>query len=375
MHQIGDHFLHRGAIAQLHAIGHETTDICLSVEHPAVGIGHRLLMLGQLRILLIPRHGRVRVKMARAALREQYCLLDADDVNDLLGLHVLLLHPINDVMSADDLSEARIALLVQVVMLLPSGTVDLRIVLRVDVKLHPARSAAEAHRVGVVRIVLVIFLEGQLGQSGLDEGFLPRFGRPEGRRDGLDDVIDVMDKGVAVPQLVVDRFQKVQDGVRHEGDGGQLDDELVRAGFGHLGNEGPVLVHELEGELHPVRSLSEAFDGLHPANVGNVLLQPSQPIPQRLLLLQQHLVLSPLPVPLEERPGHGPARNLLLGVVDVALPLLLRRPGLAQRHLVRVVIEQEGAQIEAEGGQVGGDGRSAVGGVRVEQGREEEGGN
>ena len=67
-----------------------------------------------------------------------------------------------------------------------------------------------------------------------------------------------MDEGVAVPQLVVDHFQEVQDGVRHEGEGGQFDDELVRAGIGHFGNEGPLLVQELEGEFHPVRSLSEA---------------------------------------------------------------------------------------------------------------------
>ena len=107
----------------------------------------------------------------------------------------------------------------------------------------------------------MIFLEGQLRQASVDEGLLLRLGRPERRGDGLDDVVDVMDEGVAVPQLVVDHFQEVQDGVRHEGEGGQFDDELVRARFGHSGNEGPLLVQELEGKLHPVRSLSEAALG------------------------------------------------------------------------------------------------------------------
>mmetsp|Transcript_18141 Transcript_18141/g.37855 ORF Transcript_18141/g.37855 Transcript_18141/m.37855 type:complete len:227 (+) Transcript_18141:258-938(+) len=128
---------------------------------------------------------------------------------------------------------------------LPSRTVNDGVIEFVDVKFRSARTAGESHRPLLVGVFGMIFLEDDLVQFSILElkvfhggGDVPDVVDVGGGHAEVVNVVHVVMEMDAVPEFVVDLGEEEGDGVWHEREGGEFDNER----FGDAGPGGYVLV-------------------------------------------------------------------------------------------------------------------------------------
>mmetsp|Transcript_29578 Transcript_29578/g.71467 ORF Transcript_29578/g.71467 Transcript_29578/m.71467 type:complete len:486 (+) Transcript_29578:222-1679(+) len=243
------------------------------------------LLLPHLLILIPHDHPRVH-DLHRLQQYRPPIVIDRDPVQRIQQLH-----------APHEPREARIRLLVQVVVRLSPRSVIGRIVDLVDVKVRPPRPPRESHGVLGVGIILVILLVRHLVETGLFEVaqklvevgvVLTVLGMT--MRSGLEDVHGVDDEGAAVPKLVMYLLQKEVGGDGHQGEGGHLQrEDSAHAGMG----AGRGIIGDLgvfDFELHPVRTQSEPFLRLPPTLPPHLFHEQVDLIPQ-LILPSLHVVL------------------------------------------------------------------------------------
>mmetsp|Transcript_1856 Transcript_1856/g.2758 ORF Transcript_1856/g.2758 Transcript_1856/m.2758 type:complete len:374 (-) Transcript_1856:509-1630(-) len=248
-----------------------------------------------------------------------------------LPIHRNLVQLLQNLDPTNQPPEARIRLLVQIMMTLPPRPVIFGIVDFVNVKIRSTRPSRKSHRVRIVGIILMVLLKRHLVQLSILEPIhqrgdvgvvLPRLTLVVPMRSGLEDMHGVDDEGATVPQLVVDLLEEEVDSDGHEVQGSHFEREGAADARPGGGREVYRELGIFDVEFNLVDSITEPLFRLPLTRLPILLHQNINLTPQRILpplhiilvIIQTlHLLnLFPLHQRMSRSTRHDPTLSLLV---------------------------------------------------------------